>query len=83
MKNRKDEEGWDIKVTRLGDGRYGVRCTHKGKEFSAAIAETRADIGDTIGDLLRWVDKLGFDSPMANASRTRRNKPSKLRKITC
>lgn len=67
---REDPQGWSTKITRLGDG-YGCRVFKNGKVHSEGKAKTRMEASKVLRDLLRWVDKLGFDSDMASASRDR------------
>lgn len=60
------------KVTYLGNGLYGCRIIRLAN--NKPIVETRvpkSEIGDAIHDMLRMLDKIGFDSPMAHASRHR------------
>lgn len=42
----------------------------KGKTFTE-YAETKGDISKAAKEVARWIDKLGYDVPMAYASRTR------------
>lgn len=71
MNTNTDKQGWSVKVTRLGDGRYGIRVYHHDKIHSQTTADCRADVGATVAEALRWVDKCGFVSEMASASRDR------------
>ncbi len=71
MSNRKDSQGFDTKVTFLGKG-YGVRVLRNGKVVSEATAPTKLQIGSTIKDMLRMIDKCGNPSEMASSSRDRR-----------
>jgi hypothetical protein len=68
---RADAQGFSTKVTALGDGSYGCRVLHEGKVIQEGRAESKAAVGPVLKDLLRWVDKLGYDSDMAAASRDR------------
>ena len=65
-----DPQGYTTKVTRLADG-YGCRVLRDGVVVSQGHADTKADIGPVLKDLLRWVNKLGSPSEMASASRDR------------
>lgn len=60
------------KVTRLKLNLYGCRVFYKGK----LICETRVkkiEISSAFKDLLRMLDKLGYRSQMAAATRHRNN----------
>lgn len=67
---RKDINGFEVKVTALGKG-YGVRVLRHGAVVSQGVAASKMDIKIVVKTLLRWLDKAGFDSPMASASRSR------------
>jgi hypothetical protein len=71
---RTDPQGWSTKVTKLGDGTYGCRVLRNGKIHSEGKAKTRREVPGVLRELLRWVDKLGFDSEMADASRSRQKR---------
>jgi len=63
------------KVTYLGKGLYGCRVYNRNTD--KPIVELRVCkklIGSAFRDMLRTLDKLGWDSPMAHAAR-HRNKP--------
>lgn len=60
------------KVTRLGNGLYGCRVISL--KTGKPILELRVSkdhISDAFYDMLRTLDKLGYFSPMAKASRHR------------
>ena len=69
-----DPGGWTTRVAHIGRGRYGVQVLRDGRVHAQTVARTKADVGGMLKDLLRWVDKLGYDSPMAAASRVRNKK---------
>ena len=71
MSNREDPQGWDTKVTYLGRGKYGCRVLREGKMHTEVVVEGRRGIRAALRGLLRWVDKMGYDSTMADASRHR------------
>ena len=64
------EEPCEIKVTRIKD-RFHVRCFVNGRLYSEMSSDERQDIGYLSKEQLRWVSKMGIDSPMAEASRAR------------
>lgn len=70
MSNRTDTEGYNTKVTALGDG-YGLRILKHGKIIASGHAPTKADIAPTLKEMLRMLDKCGNPSSMASASRDR------------
>lgn len=58
--------GWNVYI------RYRGETSTEPKTFHQPIhVNDRAEIRGAVAELLRWVDKLGFDSPMAEASRDR------------
>ncbi|WAX21906.1 hypothetical protein [Stenotrophomonas phage RAS14] len=60
------------KVTYLGKGLYGCRVYNR--KTNLPLVELRVCkrlIGSAFRDMLRTLDKLGWDSPMADASRHR------------
>ncbi|MNY44189.1 hypothetical protein D3C86_1791940 [compost metagenome] len=63
----------ETKLTRLTkDGLYGCRVIRA--DTGKPIVELRVEkssIADAFYDMLRTLDKLGYDSPMANAARHR------------
>lgn len=65
-------ETLETKVTNLGNGLYGCRVIRL--ETGKPIVELRVpkhEIGNAIYDMLRTLAKLGYQSPMADASRHR------------
>ena len=68
---RRDPQGYLVKVARLGTGAYGVRLFRGESLVSEGVAEDRATIRAVVQDLLRWANKLGSPSEMAEASRER------------
>lgn len=60
----------DIKVTRIKN-RYHVRLFVNDKLHDEMSCETRLDIGVCCRKMMRWLDKLGFDSKHATAVRRR------------
>lgn len=72
-KDREDNNGWSTSITPLGNGRYGARVFHNGRLHSENNSgKSKLEAANNLRDLLRWVDKSGYDSPMASASRDRR-----------
>jgi hypothetical protein len=72
---RAKPEPFYTKVTYLGKGLYGCRIYRK--DTNVYIVEMRVCkklIGSAFRDMLRTLDKLGWVSPMAHASR-HRDKP--------
>ncbi len=68
----KDSNGFTTSVKPLGNGRFGARVYRNGKVHSENNkSKTKIEAGKALKDLLRWVDKMGFDCPMASASRDR------------
>lgn len=59
------------KVTRLGTGEYGCRVFFKEKLLAETKVKNRQQISIAFKSILRMVDKLGFNSLMADASRHR------------
>lgn len=74
--DRTDLKGFSTRVTRLGDG-YGIRVLLRGRVISESHVHlpTRADATRELKSMLRMVNKCGWDSPMAYASRHRRKNP--------
>lgn len=63
-------EPFSTKTTRLTGSLYGCRVFNKGK----LVVELRVPkklISTAFRDMFRTLDKLGYDSPMAHASRMR------------
>lgn len=68
-------EVWSTKITPLGNGKYGARVFKEGKLISEDnTANSRLQAAINLKELLRWVDKTGYDCPMASASRDRKGK---------
>lgn len=69
--NRADETGLTFVVTALPGG-WGIRSFRDGKmKDDYGIVSSRDEVGLVIRDALRWLNKLGDPSPMAEASRDR------------
>jgi len=70
---RTDVNGFVVKVTALGKnkGVFGVRVLRDGNVVAQGRAASKVEVRIVVKALLRWVDKAGFDSPMASASRDR------------
>ena len=64
------QETLSTKVTRLKPNLYGCRVYANG-EWIVEVRTTKDSISKAIKDMLRTLDKLGFDSNMAHASRMR------------
>jgi hypothetical protein len=82
--NRIDTNGYSVKVTRLQRG-YGIRVFHHGELVASTSCKTKDEIGASVADVLRMIDKVGNPSEMASASRARRsrkNRPAVSTKIT-
>lgn len=65
-------ENCTTKTTHLGNGLYGCRVWHK----SILTCETRVskiEISSAFKSMFRMLDKCGYDSEMAHASRHRNN----------
>ena len=61
-----------VKVTNLGNGLYGCRVINlKTNKWIVEGRVPKRHIGGAIKTLLRDLDKVGFQSPMATASRFR------------
>lgn len=71
MNTRTDSNGFSTKVTALGSC-FGLRVVKNGKVIMQDAAKTKAEIGPTLKEMLRMLDKCGNPSPMASASRDRR-----------
>jgi hypothetical protein len=67
-----NSEIFSTKVTWLGK-KYGVRLFKEGKPVLEVRVKTRMGIQPAIKDMLRTMNKLGWDSKMAHASRHRDN----------
>jgi hypothetical protein len=65
-------ENITTKTTKLMGNMYGCRVSYKG----TLVCETRVmkhQVSSAFKDMLRMLDKLGYDSDMASASRHRDN----------
>ena len=73
QKNGIPSNGFTTSIRPLGNGKFGARVYRNGVVFSQDNkSKTKQEAGKALKELLRWVDKLGFDCPMASASRDRR-----------
>ena len=59
-------------VTRIGS-KYGVRVLNHGVPVLEVRVTAKSEIQPAIKDMLRTLNKLGYDSAMASASRHRDN----------
>jgi hypothetical protein len=68
------KEIFDTKVTSLGKGLFGCRIIdiNSGDWIIQSVVK-KSNIQLAIREMLRTLDKLGYDSPMANASRMRKS----------
>lgn len=67
-------EIFDTKVTHLGRGIYGCRIIMiKDQSVVVETRVTKNQISDAIFTMLRTLDKMGYMSPMAHATRQRQN----------
>lgn len=65
-------EIFKTKVTRLRPGLYGCRVLFiKDDSVFAELRVPKDQIGNALFTILRTADKLGYDSPMAHATRRR------------
>lgn len=71
------DNGFSTKVTYLGNSKWGCRILHNGEVFDQKVVDSKSMISKTIAEMLRWIDKLGYYCPMADASRTRNSCPNK------
>ncbi|ADM80091.1 hypothetical protein phiAS5_ORF0248 [Aeromonas phage phiAS5] len=60
----------ETKVTRIKN-RYHIRLFVDGKLYDEMACQCRIDIGLCCRKMLRWVDKMGHNSPHASAVRRR------------
>lgn len=60
----------DIKVTRIGKW-WHARLLLNGKVYDEMACSNRRDIGAICREMLRWVDKMGWNSPHADRARHR------------
>lgn len=73
QKNGTPSNGFSTSIRPLGNGKYGARVYRNGVVFSQDNkSKTKAEARKALKELLRWVDKMGYDCPMADASRMRR-----------
>lgn len=63
------------KVTYLGKGIWGCRILKDEKVFQEARVLSRQHIGPAFRDMLRMLDKCGWDCELARAARLRMRKP--------
>lgn len=69
------DAGFTTSIKPLGNGRFGVRTLHNGVIlFQDNKSRTKAEAAKALKAQLRMVDKCGWDSPMADASRHREMK---------
>ena len=66
----------DIKVTYLGNSKWGCRCFLNGQLSSQTTVTDREQIGEACRELLRWECKLGNISEQSTASRERSRRKS-------
>lgn len=67
------DEIFETQVNYLGKGLYGCRVFYK-HQLDKPICElrvTKSQISTAFYDMFRTLDKLGYMSPMAHASRSR------------
>lgn len=78
---RTDAQGYSTKVTHLGNGKYGARVLHNGKVImqSHVTLRSRQEAAAELKSMLRMVNKCGWDSSMADASRHRPGRKTALR----
>lgn len=69
----------EIKVTRINNKLWGVRCFTNGTLNQEIQVQCKADIGVASAEMLRLEDKCGNYSDQASASRERFNKGPKWR----
>ncbi len=71
------EEIFETKVTRIKD-RWHTRLIliKTDRVVDETACDTRLNIGYCCHTMLRWACKLGWDSPMAKASRKRHRQPA-------
>ena len=61
-------------TVRCINGRYHVRVLLNGVVNQEAVCDSKLDIGQTAGSLLRWEDKCGNISKFAHSARERHNR---------
>lgn len=64
----------DVKVTYLGNSKWGCRCYLNGELSSETTVTNREQIGEACRELLRWECKLGNISQQSTASRKRQRR---------
>lgn len=64
----------EIKVTALGNGKYGCRTFLNGELNQEIVVDNKKDINSACRSMLRMEDKCGNQSQQASSSR-HRNKP--------
>lgn len=52
-------------------GKYGCRVFVDGRVVAQQVAPSKSKVGETLREMLRMIDKTGWQSPMAHASRHR------------
>lgn len=68
--SQQDSNGFTTSIKPLGNGRFGARVYRNGVVHSENNkSRSKLEAGKALKELLRWVDKMGFDCPMASASR--------------
>lgn len=73
-------EPLEIKVTNI-NGEYHVRLLDEGKLHSEMACKEKQDIGYCTHEMLRWYDKMGGVSTMAEASRNRQKNLTPIGKV--
>lgn len=66
---------FDTKVTYLGRGVWGCRVLKDGVPVKETRVKSREDIGPAFRDMLRMLNKCGWQCDLAIAARKRNNKP--------
>lgn len=69
-----------VKVTYLGDGKYGCRVFVNGELSQECTVESKAEIGQACRDMLRMENKCGNLSDYGQKSRHRATKKELARK---
>ena len=78
MNNKEDV--CTTKVTKINN-RWHCRLFLNGKLHDEMSSDDRRDIGFMCREMLRWVDKMGYNCPMADASRHRGKNHEQFGKI--
>lgn len=73
MKTIKNLESITTKVTPLGRGLIGCRVFVNDNLICEVRVKRKHEISSAIKDMLRTLDKLGYDSKMTKSSRYRNN----------